>query len=80
MIFRDDYERKAHDIICHIKYGSVGGLVQAKDVQHIGDILRGKSFRPAVTVPEVCKVFSVKVPPPVQPFVIPPTIPKVPIP
>lgn len=45
MIFRDEYERKAMDIICIIKYGSIGGQANAKDVERVGDILRGHPFK-----------------------------------
>lgn len=40
-MFRDEWDRKAHDIICIIKYGGRGGSVRTPDMHKIGDILRG---------------------------------------
>lgn len=54
MIFRDDYERKAHDIICIVKYGATGGIVATRDVRRVGDILRGHTLdppKPKITLP-----------------------------
>ena len=54
MIFRDEHERKAHDVICFIKYGSVGGQVRMEDVRRVADILRGHRLdppKPRVAIP-----------------------------
>ena len=50
MVFRDDYERKAHDILCIIKYGSIGGQARKEDIERVGDILRGHSLKSKVLV------------------------------
>lgn len=50
-VFRDEHERKAHDVICTIKYGGRGGSVSTNDVREVGDILRGQPFRPAIPLP-----------------------------
>lgn len=46
MIFRDDYERQAHDIICIIKYGATGGKVNTNDMRRVADIIRGRTLDP----------------------------------
>ena len=51
MVFRDDWERKAHDVICVIKYGGSGGSVRVEDVRRIGDILRGRPLAPVFKPP-----------------------------
>lgn len=53
MFFRDDWERKAHDVICVIKHGSIGGQVQQRDIERVGDILRGHSLKPKLVIPKV---------------------------
>ena len=55
MVFRDDYERKAHDILCIIKYGSIGGQARKEDIERVGDILRGHSLKskPKLVIPKV---------------------------
>lgn len=58
MSFRDEHERKAHDVICIIKYGGIGGSVRTEDVRRIGDVLRGKPLAPAI-VPPPAGVFRV---------------------
>lgn len=88
MIFRDDYERQAHDIICIIKYGAVGGKVATHDMRRVGDILRGHTLDPPkpkiivpITAPKVAMPNLVVTIPNVtaaipivikKPFVIPP--------
>lgn len=49
MPFRDEWEQKAHDIICIIKYGSRGGTARDEDVRRVADILRGKPL-PTVAI------------------------------
>lgn len=51
MIFRDDWDRKAHDVMCIAKYGTPGGSVNTKDMHRAGDLLRGAPFRAAVVIP-----------------------------
>lgn len=71
MLFRDDWERKAHDIICTIKYGRMGGNISAEDVEKVADILRGHSLRPPrVTLPKT----PGSNPPPMGPRPAPPAI------
>lgn len=58
MLFRDDWERKAHDIICIIKYGGIGGQVRDHDMREVANVLRGHSLRPVlpkvtVTIPKI---------------------------
>lgn len=56
MIFRDDYERQAHDIICIIKYGATGGKVNTNDMRRVADIIRGRTLdppKPKITMPKV---------------------------
>lgn len=53
MSFRDEHERKAHDVICIIKYGGIGGSVRTEDVRRIGDVLRGKPLAPVIHMPVV---------------------------
>lgn len=67
-IFRDEWERKAHDAICIFKYGAVGGSVSTADVRRVADYLRGGSYRPPVVMPPlpvnvVCAAFKVPLPP-----------------
>lgn len=67
-IFRDEWERKAHDAICIFKYGAVGGSVATADVRRVADYLRGGSYRPPVVMPPlpvavVCAAFKVPLPP-----------------
>lgn len=50
MSFRDDHERKAHDIICIVRFGGIGGSVRQEDIRRVGDILRGQ---PLVTAPKL---------------------------
>ena len=38
MIFRDDWDRKAHDVMCIAKYGTPGGSVNTKDMHRAGDL------------------------------------------
>lgn len=45
MAFADEHERKAHDIICTIKYGGCGGTVSNQLLKQVGDILRGGPIR-----------------------------------
>lgn len=71
MIFRDDWERKAHDVICTIKYGGAGGSVRVDDVRRIGDILRGRPLAPQFKV-TVKPPPSVTIPKVVVPLVKPP--------
>jgi hypothetical protein len=47
---RDEWDRKAHDILCIIKYGSVGGGVRTDEMYKVSNILRGHAFRPTVPV------------------------------
>jgi hypothetical protein len=63
MVFRDDYERKAHDILCIIKYGSIGGQARKEDIERVGDILRGHSLKSKVLVPKVPVAHDPKTPP-----------------
>ena len=49
-VFRDEFDRKAHDVICLVKYGSTGGSVSTSDMKRVGDYLRGGPVRPAVPV------------------------------
>lgn len=49
-VFRDEFDHKAHDVICLVKYGSVGGSVATSDMRRVGDYLRGGPVRPAVPV------------------------------
>lgn len=49
-MFRDDAERKAHDVICTIRHGGRGGNVRVEDVRKIADIIRGAPYRPTVSV------------------------------
>lgn len=51
MLCRDEFDRKAHDIICIIKYGSPGGGVRTEEVIKVGDILRGHPFKPVLVIP-----------------------------
>lgn len=48
--FADKHEQQAYDIICILKYGSIGGSVNSKDIKRIGDYLRGGPIKPAVVV------------------------------
>lgn len=41
MVFADRYEEQAHDVICMIRYGGIGGSVPTKLVKQVGDYLRG---------------------------------------
>lgn len=45
---RDEWDRKAHDILCIIKYGSVGGGIRAEEMYKVSDILRGHPYRPTL--------------------------------
>lgn len=77
--FRDDWDRKAHDIICIVKYGAPGGSVATKDMQRVSDILRGGSFKQPVVVPPLPRALVIEetlkvVSPPV---IVPPLPPKV---
>lgn len=65
-VFRDEFDRKAHDVICLVKYGSVGGSVATSDMRRVGDYLRGGPVRPAV--PAV----------PVLPRAVVPQLPRIP--
>lgn len=75
-VFRDDWDRKAHDIICIVKYGNPGGSVATKELHRVSDILRGRSFKQPVVVPPL-PVAAVKVPPMPAPVIVPPLPPKV---
>ena len=72
MSFRDDHERKAHDIICIVRFGGIGGSVRQEDIRRVGDILRGQ---PLVTAP---KLPSLVVTPKLPALVTAPTIPVLP--
>lgn len=41
VIFRDEFERKAHDVISIMKHGSPGGNARAEEVRRVADYLRG---------------------------------------
>lgn len=53
LIFADEWEEKAHHIICTIKYGGVGGKVDSKTLRQVGDILRGHPLKPNIRIPVV---------------------------
>jgi len=59
---RDDFDRKAHDIICMLRYGSTGGGVKDVEMHKIGDYLRGGPFKPKIQVKLPCKPIVVKLP------------------
>lgn len=59
VMFRDEWDRKAHDVMCIAKYGSPGGSVPTKDVHRAGDLLRGHPFMPAIKVPVIPLVLSI---------------------
>lgn len=40
-MFADEYERKAHDIICIVKHGSIGGQASTQEVKRVAAYLRG---------------------------------------
>lgn len=64
MAFRDDAESKAHEILCVIRYGSNGGSVPAKEVQQIGDIIRGHKLQPTIVIkPPLIKLPLIVIPP-----------------
>lgn len=44
--FRDIYEDQAYAVICQVKYGGYGGLVETNLIRKCGDILRGRSLDP----------------------------------
>lgn len=50
MSFRDEHERKAHDIICLIKYNGVGGQVREAELRKVANILRGGPLVPKITM------------------------------
>lgn len=63
MVFRDDWDRKAHDVMCIAKYGAPGGSVNAKDLARAGDLLRGGPFRPpVVAIPLPSRVVTIPLP------------------
>ena len=45
-VFRDEWERKAHDVICVLRYGGTGGSIRTDEMRRIADILRGRPFDP----------------------------------
>lgn len=44
--FADDYERKAHAVICLVKHGGIGGSVTTQQLRQVADYLRGGPLRP----------------------------------
>lgn len=68
--FRDDAERKAHDIICMLKYGSAGGSASLHDVRRVAEVIRGGPL--ALVLPKL------RVPLPASPGVVPLRLPVVP--
>lgn len=76
MIFRDDFERQAHDIICIVKYGATGGKVATNDLRRVADILRGHTLdppKPRIVMPKVAMPNLVVTIPTVS-VTLPPTI------
>ncbi len=67
VIFRDEFERKAHDVICIVKHGSPGGNARAEEVRRVADYLRGGPLATS-------RITEVRVKPPVlpKPLVVPP--------
>lgn len=65
VIFRDEFERKAHDVICIVKHGTPGGNARAEEVRRVADYLRGGPLS-TTRVPPVPVVFPkpLAVPPP----------------
>lgn len=47
-IMRDEFDRKAHDILCIIRYGSIGGGVDVEEMRKVSDVLRGHPFQPTI--------------------------------
>jgi hypothetical protein len=75
-MFADDWERKAHDVICFIKYGGAGGKVDNRLMQQVADHLRGYPLKRTVTTP------TLKLPP-LPPLPLPPLpvlLPPLPLP
>lgn len=60
---RDEWDRKAHDILCIIKYGSPGGGIRNEEMYRVSDILRGHPFKPAA--PVLAPIPTIKITPPV---------------
>lgn len=58
--FADKYEEQAHGVICLLKYGSQGGMVNTRQMKQVADYLRGAPLVSAVRV-----VVPVSVPKPV---------------
>ena len=50
---RDEYDRKAHDIICILRYGNVGGGVHTDQMYKVSDILRGHPYQPKLPPPPI---------------------------
>lgn len=44
--FADEWEEKAHGVICLIKFNGVGGSVDTRQMQRVADYLRGHSLKP----------------------------------
>lgn len=59
MTFRDDWDRKAHDIICIVRYGNTGGSVRNDEVRRVSDVLRGHPHRPPAPVLPVVAIARV---------------------
>ncbi len=64
MSFRDEHERMAHDVICIIKFGGIGGSVRNEDLYRVADVLRGRPFptAPREVVPTVAHTFNFPIP------------------
>lgn len=63
-MIRDEFDRKAHDVICMLNYGSQGGTVRTEELHKIGDYLRGKPFNPIINIQVKlsCKPIVVQLP------------------
>lgn len=71
MSFEDKFEKQAHDVICMIKFGGIGGTVKSSDIKRVGDYLRGGPLRKALPLP---------MPKPALPLPLPLPKPKLPLP
>lgn len=49
-IMRDEFDRKAHDILCIIRYGSIGGGVEVSEMRKVSDVLRGHPYQPTAPI------------------------------
>lgn len=68
-VFADEWEEKAHSVICLIKYNGVGGSVDKNLLRKVGDHLRGYSLKPKLpTLPRIAPAL-----PP-----LPPVLPQLP--